>query len=98
MRKHADILTKYDSYSNLVALPCPNRANIHLKLAIFLNIKLKKLALQVLMSFVYVNCYLVLHNVTYVAKHLYLMNLYRIQICADNCPNDLWECIVSVNF
>ena len=34
----------------------------------------------------------------YVATNLSLMNRYRIQICADSCPNDLWECIVSVNF
>ena len=32
------------------------------------------------MRFEYVNCYQVLHNVTYVATYLSLMNLYRIQI------------------
>ena len=43
--------------------------------------KLKRFALllQVLMRFEYVNCYQVLHNVTYVATYLSLMNFYRIQ-------------------
>ena len=46
----------------------------------FVNIKFKRFALllEVLIHFEYVNCYQVLHNVTYVATHLSLMNLYRI--------------------
>ena len=56
------------------------------------------LLLQVLMRFEYVNCYQVLHNVTYVATYLSLMNLSEYKLCADNCPNDFLVCIVSVNF
>ena len=81
IRKRTMSLTLLKKHETGLVLPCPNCANIHLKQAIFLNIKLKRFALllQVLIRFEYVNFCHVLHNVTYVATHLLLMNLYRIQ-------------------
>ena len=80
LHKHADILVKYYSYSNLVenfAMSefCKNTS----KTGNLSYIKLKRFArlLQVSQRLEYVIRYQVLYNITYVATHLSLTNLYK---------------------
>ena len=80
VHKHADILAKYWSFSNLLEnFALSEGYKYTSKTGNISNIKLKRFALllQVSNRFEIVNCYQVLHNVTYVATHLFLMNLYR---------------------
>ena len=72
MHKHVDSLVKYYSYSNRVENSALSEFCKHTSKTCNLSyIKLKRFALllQVSQRFEYVNCYQVLHNVTYVATY-----------------------------
>ena len=80
LHKHAGILVKYCSYSNCVENIALSEFCKHTsKTGNLAYIKLKRFArlLHVSQRFEYVIRYQVLYNITYVATHLYLTNLYR---------------------
>ena len=80
LHKHAGILVKYYSYSNLVENNALSKICKHTsKIGNLSYIKLKRFArlLQVSQRFEYVIHYQVLYNITVVATHSSLTNLYR---------------------
>ena len=80
LHKHAGILVEYYSYSNCVDNIALSEFFKHISETGNLSyIKLKRFArlLYVAQRFEYVIRYQILYNITYVATHLFLTNLYR---------------------